>query len=358
MNVLLMGGTGVMGKYLERILESEGNNVYVTSRSEHADRKNVVYLCGNARDKDFLDMIFLRYKEFDVIIDFMRYDVDEIKDAMEYLLSHTNHYIFLSSARVYSNSKELLTEQSPRLLNDCKNFFYKKSNEYAIAKAKEEDILWNSFRGNWTIVRPYITYSPKRIQLGSFEKNHWLRRAVEGKAVVIPAKIANKYTTLTYALDVAKVIARICYEKANGNVYQIATDEYIKWNNVCEIYADILEEYTGKRPRILVKGNPIIMAVLQNRFWQVKYDRMYDRRFSTQSVIDIMGEDFKFTKIRDGLKRTLDEFFSDKDEGGKINWVLEGYFDRLSGDKTQLKNIPGKKDRIMYLLVRYVFFFL
>lgn len=42
---------------------------------------------------------------------------------------------------------------------------YVQSDGYAIAKAKQEDILRNSDFINWTIVRPYITYSDARLQL-------------------------------------------------------------------------------------------------------------------------------------------------------------------------------------------------
>lgn len=74
---------------------------------------------------------------------------------------------------------------------------YVQSDEYAIAKAKQEDILRNSDFKNWTIVRPYITYSDERLQLGFFEKELWLYRAIKGKTIIFPSDIYEKTTTLT-----------------------------------------------------------------------------------------------------------------------------------------------------------------
>lgn len=59
------------------------------------------------------------------------------------LLEATKQYFYFSSARVYANS-DVLTEDSQRLLDSNIDLQYVQSDEYAIAKAKQEDILRNS----------------------------------------------------------------------------------------------------------------------------------------------------------------------------------------------------------------------
>ena len=59
------------------------------------------------------------------------------------LLEATKQYFYFSSARVYANS-DVLTEDSQRLLDSNFDLQYVQSDEYAIAKAKQEDILRNS----------------------------------------------------------------------------------------------------------------------------------------------------------------------------------------------------------------------
>ena len=48
----------------------------------------------------------------------------------------------------------------------------------------EENLLFNSEKNNFTIIRPTITYNTQRLQLGVLEKENWLYRALHGRAIV------------------------------------------------------------------------------------------------------------------------------------------------------------------------------
>ena len=116
------------------------------------------YLRGNAKDLSFIKSV-TEQNDYDAIVDFMSYRTAEFKERYKMMLSHTGQYIFISSARVFAESKDKLREDSPRLLDVCKDEEYIKSDEYALAKAREEDLLKQSGKKNWTIVRPSITYN-------------------------------------------------------------------------------------------------------------------------------------------------------------------------------------------------------
>ena len=64
-----------------------------------------------------------------------------------------------------------------------------------LAKARQEDLLFNSGNNNWTIVRPYITYSENRFQLGIYEKEGWLNRALSGNDIIFSRDIGDCITT-------------------------------------------------------------------------------------------------------------------------------------------------------------------
>ena len=107
-------------------------------------------------------------------------------------------------------------------------------------------MLINSTKKNWTIIRPYITYSEERLQLGVLEKEAWLYRAMHNRPIVSSADINNKVTTLTYGFDVAKGInAIIGQEAAFGEAFHITSSGSITWNNVLEIYTNVLEKHLG-----------------------------------------------------------------------------------------------------------------
>lgn len=179
LKILLLGGTGAMGVHLSKILNNQGEDVYVTTRRERKGM-GITYIQGNAHENAFLSDILQKY-HFDVLIDFMIYNTSEFADRVDLLLSSVGQYIFLSSSRVYADSQTPITENSPRLLDVYKEEEYLKTDKYALSKARQEDILHRSGKNNWTVIRPYITYSEIRLQLGVLEKELWLYRALNGR---------------------------------------------------------------------------------------------------------------------------------------------------------------------------------
>ena len=145
-------------------------------------------------------------ERWDAIIDFMTYGTDEFGSRLEGLLKATHHYLFLSSARVYAEVEGELLEHSPRLCEVSSDPVFLESAEYAMEKARQEDLLRSASRKNWTIIRPYITYGEKRLQLGTLEKESWLYRALHGRSIVFPKELAARQTTLTYGYDVASIV--------------------------------------------------------------------------------------------------------------------------------------------------------
>lgn len=180
MKVLILGGTGSMGKPLVSILSSNHNNqIYVSTRGNYTNTSNIFYLKGNAHDTLFLKQILSTY--YDVIIDFMYYDSKEFEKRIDLLLSSTAQYFCISSARVYSDNQQPITENSPRLIDTIKDSIYLQGNDYSIEKCRTENILQQSKRKNWTIIRPYITYNDNRLQLGIYELHDWYIDSVKAE---------------------------------------------------------------------------------------------------------------------------------------------------------------------------------
>ena len=95
MKILIMGGTGAMGKELVPLLAQDINNkITVTSRRVLSSNKNIEYIQGNAKNSMFINSL-LENNRFDVIVDFMLYSVNEFKDRYTLLLNSCKQYIFL-----------------------------------------------------------------------------------------------------------------------------------------------------------------------------------------------------------------------------------------------------------------------
>lgn len=346
MKVLILGGTGAIGSHLVDILADQGIQCFVTTRKNRQNRENVFYIKGNALSNVFLEELLETY--WDAIIDFMIYTEESFALRVSKILNKTSQYVFLSSSRVYANSNELLKENSPRLLDSCKDKKFLGSNEYALIKAKGENILLNLEKENWTIVRPYLTYSENRLQLGSLEKESWLYRILHGRSLVFSEDIGSTYTTLTYGYDVAKSIAKLIGNKrAIGEIIHITTDDYHTWYEVLNIYIKLLEKEIGKKVNVVMRKN-----TPYSFFLHTKYDRLYNRRFDNSKLKSIVG-DLDFTSAEYGLTKCLKDFLREP-VFNQIDWKKEATYDKIAGEKTSLSEIPLFKDKLIYLLIRYL----
>ena len=350
MKILVLGGTGAMGVNLVKILGERGENVTVTSRSERkSEFNNVKYVRGDAHDTAFLKLLF--GEKYDAIVDFMVYNTEEFKSRRDILLNATNQYIFLSSSRVYADSKAPITEDSPRLLDVTTDDKYLKTDEYALTKARQENLLRESGKTNWTIIRPYITYSNQRLQLGVYEKELWLYRAIHDKTVVFPKAIAKKHTTMTLGTDVAKGISKLIgTEKAMGEAFHISTDKAIKWDDVLAIYKRVFKEITGKEIKIMYADDPKPIYDVMGNKYQVIYDRLFDRRFDNTKFLQAAGK-CEFELLEIGLERCLREFLEKPIFRTTSSFA---YMDKLAGERTRLSDISGVKQKCKYLAVRYL----
>ena len=350
MRVLVLGGTGAMGNHLVKLLSDKGIETVVTTRSNRKAEEKIKYVQGNALEIEFLKTMLV--DKWDAIIDFMVYSTKGFKERVNLLLASTSQYVFLSSARVYADTTLPIKETSPRLLDVTEDGEFLSTDEYSLTKARQEDILRNSGYSNWTIIRPYITYSEDRLQLGVLEKEDWLYRALHGRTIVFSENINSRKTTLTYGQDVAKgILAIIGNSSAMGEAFHITVDNSIRWNEVLSIYLDVLEKHLGIRPKVVLKDLEHFINS-HPASYQIKYDRLFNREFDN-SKINTFFDTSKFVSTRDGVKNSLEKFL-EKPDFRSINWRTEALKDRVTKEITPLHEIGGIKQKIKYIVYRFI----
>lgn len=353
MKILILGGTGAMGIHLTELLANTDFDVTITTRSFRVSKyKNIHYVQGGAVDIDFISSLL--NESWDSIIDFMSYATEQFASRFEMFLNSTKQYIFLSSSRVYADCKGALTENSPRLLDKCNDAEYLKTDEYALAKARQEDLLFKSGKKNWTIIRPYVTYAENRLQLGVLEKEHWLYRALEGKTIVFSNDINCKLTTFTYGLDVAKgIVAIIGKDGAFGEAFHITSNQTIRWSDAFTIYLDVLEQYIGKKTKVLMIGRNELVKLGYSKY-QIDYDRMYNRVFDNSKIAQYVNIN-DFTTIEIGLKKCLSALIEEP-KFRLIGWGAEARKDKITKERTSLVKIKGLRNKFAYIICRYTNF--
>jgi len=352
MNVLMLGGTGAMGVHLAELLVNEERSVYVTTRSPRNSQSKINYIQGNAQDDIFLNEVLSQ--RWDVIVDFMVYTTEIFKSRINSLLAATGQYIYISSARVYANSKTPITEDSPRLLDVSLDKEFLSTDEYSLSKARQENLLFESELKNWTIIRPYITYSEKRLQLGVLEKEAWLYRALQKRPIAFSSDINSKITTLTYGLDVAKAISAIIGEEsALGEAFHITSPKPIYWNEILDVYIDVLNSHLGTPPEVVLQSLEDFNSWHPAKY-QVEYDRLYDRQFDN-SKIDKYIDTSQFVDSATGLKLCLEQFLNTPNFL-KIDLRTEVKKDRQLGVRASFGEWPTFKQNVKYLILRNTHF--
>ena len=355
-HVLILGGTGAIGRHLISELKDKNYHIDITTRqSKVSTVDNIQFICGNAKDTTFVYSI-INSKKYDCIIDLMLYNTNEFEERYKNILLNCRHYIFVSTYRVFSNiENQLIDENSPRLLDNVEDSEYLKTDDYALTKARQEDILFKSDIKNWTIVRPSITYSSNRFQLGVFERDIILSRANMRLEVPMPKEILDKYTAMTWGGDVAKMIEKLILNKdAYSESYNTVSHEYKTWRQVARYYEDNI----GISVRVV---NEEHFIPLVTSFWQYKYDRTINRCCDNTKILKVTGlSKGDIMKLEDGLKLELSNYCSDIEFparfNGRIDRVLKITNLNLNGTlKNTIKYIVGRIKIIDYLFTKLGF---
>lgn len=311
--VLVLGATGAMGQYLTPRLAEMGYLVDgVSLDAAISTHKNLKYIQANAKAEGVLDSLLKN--NYDCIVDFMIYDRDTFVDWAPKLLGATDHYIYLSSYRVYADEEIPIKETSP-LLNDVlsESEIRRGYNDYCLYKARGERVVRAWERKNWTIIRPAITYSCGRYQLVTLEAHEIINRSRSGKKVLLPDAAMPIEATMSWAGDVARMIAAIvCNEKAMGETYTVSTSEHHTWQEIADYYKDLIGlkyEIIPAEEYIDVWGGP---KTTENTGrvhseWQLYFDRCFTRIIDNSKILELAGmKQSELMPLYDGLKRELE----------------------------------------------------
>lgn len=300
---LVLGGTGAMGVYLVPELAARGYEVKVISWDEVASKHPLIsYVKADGKNIEYLRELLK--EKFDVIVDFLMYPGQEFNERYELLLENTAHYFYLSTYRVYDGVEVPITENSPRLLDNSKDKDFLATDDYALFKARGEDVLRNSKYKNWTIVRPAITYSKYRYQLVTLEAPVVVARALKGLPVILPEAALSVQATMSWAGDVAQMFAGLVLNpEAYGEAFTLATAEHRTWGEIAEYYKEIIGlEYVAASTEDYLK----IKGGSQGARYQLDYDRLFDRIVDNSKVLRVAGlKQENFMPLRKGLEKEL-----------------------------------------------------
>ena len=306
--VLLIAGGGTLGTHTSNELLRLGASVDVICPEEKVSNNPKLTFHRSLVTRELLDELFSKY-HYDGVVDFIHYkNPEDYKEMYNYLRGHVDHIIFLSSYRVYANSNEKITEESPRLLEvETDKEFLAKEN-YAIPKSICEDWLRTEKKGeHWTIVRPVISFSHTRLDLVLYSNTDILKAVDAGKSILLPKTVKDHGAGVDWAGNSGKLIANLLFKPHTyGETYTVYSNHGSTWGDVAKAY----EEVTGVQVIWGEEEDYVASLPFAKKPWLYDmwyHDRIYSRWVDGSKIIEAAGlkaEDF--ATIAEGIQYEID----------------------------------------------------
>ena len=304
---LLIGGGGTLGTYTAKELLRLGYNVDIICPEEKKSNNEHLKFYQSYATDDFLNELFGK-KRYDGIVNFIHYpDAEKYKPVHRLLTHNTEHLVFLSSYRVYADVEHPITENAPMLLDVSTDSEFISKENYAISKAKAEKFIREeSNTKNWTIVRPVISFSDKRLDIVTVNGHNVIDYEKEGKTIYLPENTKNLTAGLDWAGNSGKLIANLLFkEEALGQAFTISSAQNLKWGEIADIYTELI----GTRFEWIDTDEWLSHPeYIMNSYWAAIYDRFFDRKIDNSKVLKVTGlkkEDF--VSIKDAIKIELEK---------------------------------------------------
>jgi nucleoside-diphosphate-sugar epimerase len=231
--VLFIGGTGIISSACTELCVEEGIDLTLLNRGKtnRPVPENLNIFKADIRNPEEVKSI-LKNDIFDVVVDWIAYTGEHVKNDYDIFKDRISQYIFISSASVYQKPPDNLPiKETEPLINPFWEYSRNKiyCEQYLVQMFEEQNFPV-------TIVRPSHTYDHTKIALsGGYTALH---RICKGKKVIIHGDGTSLWT-LTHHRDFASgFVGLMGNSKAIGEAYHITSDEVLTWNQICQVFAN------------------------------------------------------------------------------------------------------------------------
>lgn len=229
MNILMIGGTGLISSPMTRLLVERGDQLTHYNRGKadlYPAPPEVRQIQGDRTDYATFEQQMTEAGTFDVVIDMVGYLPEDGESVVRAFRGRTGHFIFCSTVDIYQKpaTRYPVTEAEP----------YGGLNAYSANKIKiEQTLLAAHERGDFpvTIIRPAYTYGEGRGPIHSLGgRTSYLDRIRKGKPIVVHGD-GSSFWTACYRDDVARAFVNATGRAHTfGRAYHTPGEEWMTWN--------------------------------------------------------------------------------------------------------------------------------
>lgn len=333
--LLVLGATGIIGRELVAAAARSGFDVVGISRHPHPSSDPHIRLLAVDGYNTAAVLAALDGTHFVAAIDLLSFNASQLQATVRSIAAYCDQYFFVSSATIYESAPQdrPISEDYPRIHSGW---------DYPLKKIDCEATL-QAIAGELgivhTIVRPYITYSSKRVPFGPWESDVVLARLEAGRPIPLAQAISTTPTSLTDSRDLARAILSLVGNPAAANEdFIVASAETLSWAEAYSIAGDALAA-----PPWLV---PVPETKLVEHFPELSGkvgDRLRSRRFNPAKLLAACpGFTFEHS-VRDGLSAAIGARRSGR------NWDpaprYDGRIDRLIWSQDAAQPLEAERRR-------------
>jgi len=310
MNVLFIGGTGIISSGCAELALQRGIDLTILNRGQSHKFEvpaGATALRGDIRTNPDGVAASLKDRYFDAVVDWVAFTPEHIEQDLRVFANKTRQFVFISSASAYQKppAHYLITEDTP-LANP--------RWQYSRDKIACEERLMRAYRESGfpaMIVRPSLTYGHSQIPLimGSWA-HPWtmIDRIKRGQPVIVPGDGTSLWT-VTWNGDFAKgLVGLLGRERLAGHAFHITSDEVLTWDMIYRQAGQAM----GQEPKIvhiasdwIVRKQPDLEgSLLGDKIHSVVFDNTKIKRFVPDFACNVPWSD--------GVHRSLAWFMSDE----------------------------------------------
>ncbi|MDR3528448.1 MAG: SDR family oxidoreductase [Rhizomicrobium sp.] len=307
MNVLFIGGTGIISTACTALAAERGMALTVLRRGEHAVDlpPTVRTLTADIADEAAVTAALMD-QHFDAVVDFVAYTPEHIERDIRLFRGRTEQYVFISSASAYQKplSHYRITESTP-----LANPYW----QYSRDKIACEERLLAAYREDGfpiTIVRPSLTYGDTQIPLAI---NSWLKpytaidRLRRGKKLIVPGDGTSLWVCTHNSDFAVGLIGLLGHAQAIGHAFHITSDEVLTWDQITHLTA----KAAGVEAQVIHIPADFIGACIPEEACGLTGDKSASVVFDNSKIKSYVPQYGARVPFAEGIHRTIAWFDAD-----------------------------------------------
>lgn len=340
MNVLVLGGTGVISRAIVNRLLEKKHAVTVFNRGIRAlsFSEPVRQITGDREDRvDFESR--MRRESFDAVIDMICFNEADARSTIAAFRDCTDQIVICSSIAAYRRPyRSVPTVESAEFLYDDPTF------AYAYHKAQAErylDEVIRSQRLPITIIRPSLTYGPGAANVGVLRQNFGIvDRIRKGKSLVMFGDGSTSWS-FTFTPDLAKAFVGVLgNSQTYGQAYHACSEQRCRWEDLYLEFGKAL----GIEPHIVHIPSELLRLADPGLFSHLYFEKTFVGLFDNSKIRSVAPDFVCDISLKDGVKMMVEWF---EQEANQVDPEKDAMEDRLvelyAGWKSQMQAFSAGK---------------